>query len=86
MLFLGALYLHPNALHVLFLDVNTLVCGRCGSNQYCVSRDKITYSCAAKRRKSKQLIINILEELGHCIKIDGGKLVIPVLTCLSISL
>ncbi|XP_031417403.1 uncharacterized protein LOC116218784 [Clupea harengus] len=52
-------FVKPTACHLAYCaDVNTLVCGRCGSNQYCVSRDKITYSCAAKRRKIKKQVIH----------------------------
>ncbi|KAL2078123.1 hypothetical protein ACEWY4_025808 [Coilia grayii] len=45
-------FVKPPACHLAYCaDVNTLVCGRCGRNQYCKSRDKITYRCANKRRR-----------------------------------
>ncbi|XP_041938438.1 uncharacterized protein LOC121699930 [Alosa sapidissima] len=59
----------PTACHLAYCaDVNTLVCGRCSSNQYCTSRDRITYRCAARKKKIKKQVIHFFASYPGSLK------------------
>ncbi|XP_062382528.1 uncharacterized protein LOC134070257 [Sardina pilchardus] len=58
----------PTKCHLAYCaDVNTLVCGGCDRQQNCMSRDRVNYSCAPKKRK-------IIEQVIHFFASHPGNL------------